>query len=622
MSSDKGGDEIMTTQVAKKPVHILIGEFRHEHALRSAQAALQEHGIGTDFMGSIIKDSREGGEGSDGCYLLSVLVPRGREGEIGVIMHKAGANRIAEPARLGPDLKHIPHPGIVEDRELKLPAGREYPASAWPPAFSSYRVRPRLLDERDRIWSFDEVELGYSVHEALAEASRCLRCPDPPCVRGCPAHNDIPTFIRTIRDGDFHLGISVLRRTTNFPGVCGRVCDKARQCEGPCTLAREGGEPVAIGMLERFLADWELKEGWREGSLASTPRTGKKVAVVGSGPSGLAVACDLALRGHAVTVFEALPVAGGALAWGIPAFRLPPTVTKAEIEYLTNLGINFRLGVKVGVDITIESLLDEYNAVFVGAGAVVPTTLGIPGEELNGIYTATEFLSRAKLSRSYGVSDYQSPVIGERLVVIGGGNTAMDVAQTALRLNYSAARQAQEQEHTTMDVAETALRLGFREVTIVYRRSEAEMPARREELEGAKEEGTRFKFLTAPIRFVGDDRGRVVAMECIEMELGKPDSRGRREAVPKIGTEFTLQVDTVILALGYKPEPMLAHTLGSPEAGKTGLITIDKKTGRTNRSGVWAGGDIVTGADTVVRAMVAGKRAAQDIHKHLRGLPD
>ncbi|MBI2862877.1 MAG: NAD(P)-dependent oxidoreductase [Chloroflexi bacterium] len=496
--------------------------------------------------------------------------------------------------------------------------GREYPESNWAPALSPSRARTRTVDVRERVWTFEEVELGYSLTEALVEADRCLRCPEPSCVIGCPAHNDIPNFIHALRQGDLVEGIDILRRTTNFPGICGRVCDKLRQCEGACVLAREGGDPVAIGPLERFLADRELEESrrLRQAEWKAAP-TGKKVAIVGSGPSGLAAAGDLALRGHEVVVFEALPVPGGALAWGIPAFRLPPPVVEAEIEYLRRLNVVFQPNTKVGTNPSIEDVLRGFDAVFVGAGANVSTTLGIPGEGLEGIYTATEFLSRAKLSRTHQLEGYQSPVVGERLAVIGAGNTAMDVAQTALRLGFAELQELASAQ-ATMDVAETAMRLGFREVTVVYRRSEAEMPARKEEVESAREEGVRFRFLSAPIRFLGGEGGHVRAMECIQMELGKPDRRGRREPVPKPGSEFTVNADTVIMALGYQPEPILAQSASGLTSDQRGLLTVDRATGRTSRQGVWAGGDIVTGADTVVRAMVAGKKAAEDIDRYLQ----
>ncbi|MDO8690278.1 MAG: NAD(P)-dependent oxidoreductase, partial [Dehalococcoidia bacterium] len=415
-------------------------------------------------------------------------------------------------------------------------------------------------------------------------------------------------------------GLDILHQTSNLPAVCGRVCDKAKQCEGACVLAREGGDAVAIGNLERFLGDWEVQQGLvQKRSQIRRPSTGKRVAVVGSGPSGLAVAADLASLGHQVTLFESLPVVGGALAWGIPAFRLPPSIVEAEIERLVALGVEFKPNTKIGVDMTIDDLLARgYKAVFVGAGASVSTGMGIPGEDLKGVYTATEFLSRAKLSQ-LGKGGYARPEVGERLAVIGAGNTAMDVAQTALRLRDAMELPELGDGHTAMDVAETALRLGFRQVTVVYRRSEAEMPARKEEVESAKEEGTRFRFLTAPVRFTGKD-GRVEAMECIEMELGKPDSRGRREPVPKPGTEFMLDVDTVIMALGYRPEPILAQTTKGLATQKGSQIDADPRTGRSGREGIWCGGDIVSGADTVVRAMGAGKRAARDMDRYLNNL--
>ncbi|HBY97671.1 MAG TPA: dihydropyrimidine dehydrogenase [Chloroflexi bacterium] len=473
-------------------------------------------------------------------------------------------------------------------------------------------------DPHERSVDFEEVELGYSREQALVEATRCLQCPEPLCIQGCPVHNDIPGFIRALVDQDFQRGIAVLRRTTNFPAICGRVCDFARQCEGACVLAQEGGDAIAIGALERFLGTWEQASGRRQQPAEQkAPATGRRVAVVGSGPSGLACAADLALRGHQVTVFESLPIIGGALAWGIPTFRLPPPVLAAEIEFLEAVGVCFRVNTTIGTDLTIDNLLAQgYGAVFIGAGTIVPTRLRIPGEELNGVYTATEFLTRTKLSRSGQAPGEGAPTIGERLAVIGAGNTAMDVAQTAVRLGSIVQRDGLK-EFTSMDVAETALRLGFREVTVVYRRSESEMPARREEVGSAREEGVRFMFLTTPVRFIGDEQARLVAMECQEMGLGAPDASGRRRPVPKPGTEFTLPVDTVVLALGYQADKTLSETTGGLAADRWGLITVDPETGRTGRTGVWAGGDIVTGADTVVRAMGAGKRAARDIDRFL-----
>lgn len=607
----------MKVEQVRKPVSILVAGFPQDSQLWGAWEVLRNHGVSPDFIGAIVKEAEDGGR-PDYANLLSVLVPRGRQGEIETLLREQGATVVGEPVELGLNYTAIPHPGAVVDHDFKLPAGREYPTTLWPPALSGYRVRPRMLEKEERIGSFNEVELGYSLEEALIEAGRCLGCPEPPCVGGCPAHN-IPAFIRSLRERNFERGVGALRKTTNFPGICGRVCDKTRQCEGACVLVKEGGDAVAIGLLERFLADWELGEGLRlSQAKAKAPATGKRVAIVGSGPSGLAAASDLGLKGHEVTVYEARPVLGGALAWGIPPFRLPPSVVQAEIDYLSALGVDFKVGVKVGADLTIDDLFAQgYKAIFIGSGASVSINLGIPGEELEGIYTAAEFLSRAKLALVYKLPFYRPPTVGARLVVIGGGNTAMDVAETVLRLQYDGIREVLEQDRSAMDVAETALRLGFRETTVVYRRSEAEMPARCEEVESAKEAGTRFRFLTSPSRFIGDKMGRVVAMECIEMGLGPIDRSGRRQPIPKPGTEFTIPVDTVVIAVGYETDLTLAQNTPGIKVDR-GLITVDRETGRTSRPGVWAGGDIITGADTVVRAMVAGKRAATDIDRYLR----
>lgn len=601
--------------IAERPARIIVGVFSEGAHVHRTMETLRSRGIAPDFMGAIIKDGKEH------ANLLSVRVFQGKQKEIADLLRQLGAIEVGEPADLESKYGRTPHPGAIEEKDLKMPLGREYPATVWPPAFSGYRLKQRVLDSKDRVWSFDEVELGYSLREAMEEANRCLRCPEPSCVQGCPVHNRIPDFIVALLDGDFNRGADILRQTSNLPAVCGRVCDKARQCEGACVLAREGGDAVAIGNLERFLGDWEVLEGLvQKRGQTRLPATGKRVAVVGSGPSGLAVAADLAGLGHRVTVFESLPVLGGALAWGIPAFRLPTGVLDAELERLVNLGVEFQTNTKVGLDVTVDDLYAKgYNAVYIGAGATVSTGMGIPGEDLKGVYTATEFLSRSKLSR-IGRGEYVAPEVGERLAVIGAGNTAMDVAQTAIRLRDTLEMLEIGDAHTTMDVAETALRLGFRQVSVVYRRSEAEMPARKEEVESAKEEGTRFRFLTAPVRFIGDGNGKLVAMECIEMELGKPDSRGRREPIPKPGTEFTMDVDTVILALGYRPEPILSETTKGLASQKGSQLTADSRTGRSSREGIWCGGDIVSGADTVVRAMGAGKRAAQDMHRYLNNL--
>ena len=601
---------MLTTEPATRPSRIRTAAFPSESRLDQAVHALIGDGFPEDLLGVAIRP--------EGSYLLTVVSPVGRVHETEARLQSLGAEVVGAakelPAHYGP----APHPGVREDHDLKLPMGREFPSAGWAPAISGYRTPPPVLPPRDRVWTFDEVEAGYSFESALVEADRCLHCPDPPCVKGCPAHNQIPDFIAALANGDFQTGIDVLRETTDLPGICGRVCDKARQCEGSCILAREGGDPVAIGLLERFLADWELQSGGRPArSEQQKPATGRRVAVVGSGPSGLTVAHDLALEGHAVTVFEALPVLGGALAWGIPTFRLPQHVLNAELDVLRALGVEFRLNTRVGPELTVDHLLSNgFDAVFLGAGADVPSTPGLPGEDLQGVFSATEFLSLAKLARTSPSGARKTPVIGERLAVVGAGNTAMDVAQTAVRLGYAEIQETAASQ-TTMDVAETAMRLGFREVTIVYRRSEAEMPARHEEIESAKEEGVRFRFLTAPARFLGDSTGNLRGMECVEMALGPPDQNGRRAPVPKPGTEFILECDAVVLALGYHTDVRLFGATPGVTTERAGTVRIDRATGRTSRPGVWAGGDLANGPDTVVRAMAAGRRAAADMHQYL-----
>jgi len=601
----------MATLVTPRTNRARTAAFPDEHSLESAISSLVRGGLPEDWLGVAIRD---------GAHLLTAVAPPGRERELDNQLKELGATFAGGVSELPEQYGAAPHPGVREDHDMKLPMGREFPASTWAPAVAGYRIRPPVLDPQARVWSFDEVEPGYAPTDALLEADRCLRCPEPRCVEGCPAHNAIPDFIAALKAQDFHAAAGVLRQTTDFPGVCGRVCDKARQCEGSCILGQEGGDPVAIGLLERFVADWELSSGLRLERVGQRrPATGRRVAVIGAGPSGLAAAQELALDGHAVTIFEALPVLGGALAWGIPVFRLPQPVLTAEIEFLRALGVDFRLNTRVGVDPTVDQLLDSFDAIFLGVGATLPTPLSIPGEDLEGIYSSTEFLSLAKLARVVPAGQWKAPPIGERLAVIGAGNTAMDVAQTAVRLSRAELQELSAKQ-ATMDVAETAMRLGFREVTVVYRRSEAEMPARREEIEGAREEGVRFRFLTAPVRFLGQG-GRLRAMECVEMALAEPDARGRPVAVPKPGTEFVLEADTVVLALGYQVDGKLVHSMPGLETDGSGAVIVDRQTGRTSRAGLWAGGDLVHGPDTVVRAMVAGRRAAMDIDRHLQAQP-
>jgi len=464
------------------------------------------------------------------------------------------------------------------------------------PKLDLNRVPMPRQDPKLRGKNFNEVALGYSAEQALAEASRCIQCPKHPCVDGCPVGVDIPDFIRAIRDGDMPEAVRILKSKNSLPGICGRVCPQETQCEASCTLAKKEA-PIAIGRLERYVADWE-RANMRsvEPVILPTP-TGKRVAVVGSGPAGLTAAADLAKLGHSVTIFEALHTAGGVLMYGIPEFRLPKDIVQAEVDYVASLGVKIELDSVVGKIFTIDELLNNgYDAVFLGTGAGLPMFLGIPGENLNGIYSANEFLTRVNLMKAYRFPEYDTPVkVGKRVAVIGGGNVAMDSARCALRL-------------------------GAEEVYIVYRRSEVEMPARREEVENAKEEGIQFKLLTNPKRFLGNEQNWVVGMECYEMELGEPDESGRRRPIAKEGSEFIIDVDVVIVALGTTPNPLITSTTKGLETTRRGTVVADEETGKAVKPKVWAGGDIVTGAATVISAMGAGKRAAADIDKYLRGL--
>jgi len=447
-----------------------------------------------------------------------------------------------------------------------------------------------------RARNFDEVALGYSAEQAQAEASRCIQCPKHSCIEGCPVGVDIPDFIKALRDGDMPEAVRVLKDKNSLPGICGRVCPQEAQCEIACSLAKKEA-PIAIGRLERYVADWErANTGAMNPSINQPKPTGKRVAVVGSGPAGLTAAADLAKIGHYVTLFEALHVAGGVLMYGIPEFRLPKDIVQAEVNYVTSLGVELKLDSVVGKMATIDELLNNgYQAVFLGTGAGLPMFLNIPGENLNGVYSANEFLTRVNLMKAYRFPEYDTPVkIGKRVAVIGGGNVAMDSARCALRL-------------------------GADEVYIIYRRSELEMPARREEVENAKEEGIQFKLLTNPKGFLGDERNWVVGMECYEMELGEPDESGRRRPVVKPGSEFVIDVDEVVVALGTTPNPLIAQTTEGLETTKWGTVVADETTGKAVKDKVWAGGDIVTGAATVISAMGAGKRAAADIDAYLRG---
>ncbi|MEM2092964.1 MAG: NADPH-dependent glutamate synthase [Candidatus Bathyarchaeia archaeon] len=441
-----------------------------------------------------------------------------------------------------------------------------------------------------RIRNFNEVALGYNEEQAVAEANRCLQCKNAPCVKGCPVEIDIPAFIKLIRERNFEAAIKKIKEKNSLPAICGRVCPQEEQCQKYCTLGKTG-DPVSIGRLERFVADWERERGFNIPEIPAS--TGKAVAVVGSGPAGLTVAADLAKLGHKVVIFEALHLPGGVLIYGIPEFRLPKVIVQAEVDYIKKLGVEIRLNHLIGRTYTIPELLKSgFDAVFIGTGAGLPQFLNVPGENLSGIYSANEFLIRVNLMKAYLFPEYDTPIkVGRRVAVIGAGNVAMDAARSALRL-------------------------GAEQVHIVYRRSKEEMPAREEEIENAREEGVQFQFLAAPVRFIGDEKGWVKQMECIRMELGPPDESGRRRPVPVKGSEFTIDVDTVIIAIGRTPNPIIQRTTEGLAVTQWGTIVTDEN-GKTSIEGVYAGGDIVTGEATVISAMGAGKRAAKAIHEYL-----
>lgn len=445
-------------------------------------------------------------------------------------------------------------------------------------------------EARIRKRNFEEVALGYTEEQALLEANRCLQCPKPQCVKGCPVEIDIPTFIRLIIEREFHKSIKKIKEKNSLPAICGRVCPQEEQCQEFCVLGK-AGDPVSIGRLERFVADCERREGVKVPDKAAL--TGKKIAIIGAGPAGLTAAADLAKLGHEVVIFEALHLPGGVLMYGIPEFRLPKKIVQAEADYVKKLGAQVRTNCLVGRIYTIHELLKRgFDAIFIGTGAGLPQFLGIPGENLGGIYSANEFLIRVNLMKAYKFPEYDTPIrVGKRVVVIGGGNVAMDSARSALRL-------------------------GAEEVCIVYRRSRREMPARKEEVENAEEEGITCKFLAAPIRFVGDEKGWVKAMKCICMELGPPDKSGRRRPVPIKGSEFVVDTDTVVIAIGRTPNPIIQHTTKGLKVTKWGTI-VTSEDGKTNLKGIYAGGDIVTGEATVISAMGAGKKAAKAIHEYL-----
>jgi len=450
---------------------------------------------------------------------------------------------------------------------------------------------PKQLAQ-ERKYNFQEVALGYSHDQAKAEAERCLQCKRPKCVEGCPVGVDIPKFIQALKSGEMSQAVVALKAKNNLPGICGRVCPQEVQCEQRCVLGKKG-DPVAIGRLERYVADWDLcqeKSVWCE---KATP-TGKKVAVVGSGPAGLTCAADLARIGHEVIILEALHDAGGVLIYGIPEFRLPRGIVKSEIEYIKSLGAKLNLDVVVGRQIQVKELLEDgFDAVFLGIGAGAPRFLNIPGENLSGIYSANEYLTRINLMKAYRFPDYDTPVQkGKIVAVVGGGNVAMDAARCALRL-------------------------GANEVHLIYRRSRQEMPARRGEIENAEDEGVIFDYLTNPTRFIGDERGRVKAMEIVQMELGEADESGRRIPRIKKGSEHIMPVEIVIIAVGTAPNPLISSCTPELKITKWGTLVVDERC-RTTMPGVWAGGDITSGGATVIGAMGAGKTAAADMDKWLR----
>jgi len=442
-----------------------------------------------------------------------------------------------------------------------------------------------------RVHNFQEVALGFTKEQAVAEAKRCLDCPKKPCAEGCPVEVEIPEFIKLVANKDFEGAIEKIKEKNSLPAICGRVCPQEDQCEGECLWAKKG-QSLAIGALERFVADYEREKG-----VEPPPKpkpTGRKVAVVGSGPAGLTAAAELARKGYTVVIFEALHGSGGVLAYGIPEFRLPKDILQAEVYYIKSLGVEIQTDKVVGKLYSVKELLEKgFDAAFISTGAGLPHFMNIPGENLNGIYSANEFLIRVNLMRAYKFPEYDTPInVGSRVVVVGGGNSAMDSARCALRL-------------------------GAREVAIMYRRSREEMPARLEEVLNADEEGVRFEMLSQPIRFVGDDRGWVKAIECLRMRLGEPDSSRRRRPIPIEGSEFTFPVDTVVVAIGQGPNPMIPTSTDGLKVDGRGAIVVNQETGLTSMERVYAGGDIVRGGATVIEAMGDGKRAAKAIHEQL-----
>ncbi|MGP8320421.1 MAG: NADPH-dependent glutamate synthase [Methanosarcinaceae archaeon] len=441
----------------------------------------------------------------------------------------------------------------------------------------------------ERAHNFNEVALGYTMEQAVSEAKRCIECKNPQCVKGCPVNIDIPAFIKSMKISNFDDAIGKIKETNSLPAICGRVCPQETQCEMYCVLGKNE-EPVAIGRLERFCADYEREKGVKPPH--RTPSTGKHVAIVGSGPAGLTAASDLAKAGHKVTIFEALHASGGVLVYGIPEFRLPKDIVQEEVDYIGQFGVDIKPDYVIGRIKTIDELKKEFDAIFIGTGAGLPNFMGIDGENLNGVYSANEFLTRVNLMKAYQFPEYDTPVKkSKRVIVVGGGNVAMDSARCALRL-------------------------GADEVSIVYRRSDEELPARREEIEHAKEEGIMFRLLTNPVKILGDENLMVKGAECVNMELGEPDDSGRRRPHEIQGSRHVIDADIVIMAIGTSPNPLIFEGAGGLEVSNRGTIIVNES-GMTSIEGVCAGGDIVTGAATVISAMGAGKLAAETITEYL-----
>ncbi len=460
-------------------------------------------------------------------------------------------------------------------------------------------IPPQKMPEQipsERVRNVNEVPYGFSEEMAIAEAQRCLQCKNAPCIKGCPVEINIPAFLKYITEKKFREAINIIKETSILPAVCGRVCPQEEQCQKPCTVGKSLKSvdlAVQIGKLERYVADWEMAQAEAETPVIK-PETGKKIAIIGCGPAGITVAADCRREGHQVTIFEALHKPGGVLAYGIPEFRLPKKIVNRDVDNLVRMGVELRTNMVIGKIYTIDELMENgYDAVFVGTGAGLPVFLNIPGENLNGVYSANEYLTRANLMQAYSFPNTATPIArSKNVAVFGGGNVAMDSARTALRL-------------------------GAQNVYLVYRRSRDEMPARKEEVHHAEEEGVQMNYLQNPVRFIGDDRGWVTGVECLRMELGEPDDSGRRRPVPIRGSEFVIPVDACIVAIGNASNPLIPHTSPDIKVTKWGNIIADEETLKTSKKGVFAGGDIVLGAATVILAMGQGRKAAHAINEYL-----